>query len=59
MDAHEQWGWLCAHPISEAEFRYLERLRDYVVKNEPDHPLASPKKPVDWMNSPMPKFRKE
>jgi hypothetical protein len=59
FDAYGQWSWLCLHPISEAEFEYMTALREHALKHEPDLPIANPRKPVDWLNAPMPHFRKD
>lgn len=59
-DAAEQWQWLCAHPISEAEFNYLTETRAWADRHAPADPYANPKKPVDWLNGvPTPTFTKE
>lgn len=58
-DPVEQWSWLCAHPITEAEFHYLTQLRNHALLHEPSLPIATPTKPVDWLNAPMPQFRKD
>lgn len=58
-DAYDQWSWLCGHPITEDEFRYLTALREHALRHEPDLPIANPQRPVDWLNAPMPTFRKD
>ena len=56
-DAYEQWQWLCAHPISEAEFNFLTAQRQWAQKHAPHEPYADPRKPVDWLNGvPTPTF---
>lgn len=58
-DAHEQWSWLCRHPITETEFDYLTKLRRHAAQHEPDLPIANPRRPVDWLKAPLPIFRKD
>ena len=58
-DAYDEWSWLCRHPISEAEFTYLTRLRAHAQQHEPDLPIANPRRPVDWLKAPLPTFRKD
>lgn len=58
-DAYDQWTWLCRHPISEAEFQYLTQLHQHALLHEPNLPIARPTKPVDWLNAPLPQFRKD
>lgn len=55
-DPHEQWPWLCAMPISEAEFNYLEAVRRHVGWHEPDQPQANPRKAIDWTTVNPPQF---
>ena len=55
-DPHEQWTWLCAMPISEAEFNYLEAVRRHVGWHEPEQPQANPRQPIDWLKVNPPQF---
>ncbi|MFT3987223.1 hypothetical protein [Aestuariivirga sp.] len=57
-DAQEEWQWLCNEPISEDEFLYMTALRAHAQANEPDHPAANPRRPVDWLAAPLPTFSK-
>ena len=59
LDAYEQWSWLCRHPIPESEFLYLTQLRRHAALYELDLPIATPNEPVDWLNVPLPTFRKD
>ena len=52
-DPEDAWGWLCANPISEEEFRYMEALREHARHREPDHPAADPRKPLDHLKTPL------
>ena len=52
-DPFDAWPWLCAHPISEAEYRYMEALREHARMNEPDHPAADPRKPINHLKTPL------
>ncbi len=58
-DAYDEWSWLCRHPISEAEFRYLTQLRTHAQLHEPDLPIANPRRPVDWIKAPLPQFSRK
>ena len=53
VDAQEQWSHVCHRPISESEFAYLTELAAFVRVHEPNHPLANPTKPVDWLAAPV------
>lgn len=55
-DAEAQWPWLCANPISEAEYDYMTARRAYAAVWSPDDPAATPHKAVDWLRVPVPKF---
>ncbi len=58
-DPVQQWSYLAAHPISEAEFNYLTALRLHAERHEPDLPHADPRQPVDWLTAPLPFTRKD
>ena len=59
-DPAEQWQWVCANPITEAEYNHLKKLRRWTGDHAPHEPYANPKKPVDWLNDvPTPTFTKE
>lgn len=53
-DAAEEWQWLCAHPISEAEFKYLSAAVAWSREHAPSEPMATPRQPVDWSRVPNP-----
>lgn len=55
-DAEAQWQWLCANPISEAEYNYMTARRAYAAVWSPDDPAVNPHKAVDWLRVPVPKF---
>lgn len=55
-DAVEQWSYLAGHPITEQQFSYMTALSAHVREYEPSHPLADPRKPVDWLKAPLPQF---
>lgn len=52
-DPVEQWAYLAGHPISEAEFRYLEALRQHCAWYEPDHPASNPRVPINHLTTPI------
>lgn len=54
VDVFDAWTWLAGEPISEAEFLYLEALRDHALAHEPDHPAAQPRRPIDRMTLSLP-----
>lgn len=57
-DAHEAWLWLCANPITEAEFKYLTAVANYAAWHAPNDPAANPARPVDWLSAPIPTFNR-
>lgn len=57
-DPVEQWSYLAANPISEQEFQYMTALRNHAVRHEPDHPMADPRKAVNWLRVPLPTFNR-
>lgn len=53
--AHWDEVWLRrGTPISQAEFEHQMDRRRFWADHEPEHPLAVPEKPVDWMQSRLP-----
>ena len=42
-----KWPSVAGHPIDEAEYRHLSRLRDWAERHSPDDPYASAREPVD------------
>jgi hypothetical protein len=55
-DAHHQWPWLCAHPIPEHEFLYLEATRAHCAAHEPHDPIVKSFEPVNWLTVPASRF---
>lgn len=55
-DPEEAWSWLCANPITEQEFLYLEAAGEWSRRHAPDEPMANPHQRVDWMAVPTPTF---
>ena len=53
-DPHEEWLWLCANPITEAEFKYLTGLRDWAAWHSPNDPAANPTRRLDPLSTPIP-----
>ena len=56
--AYDEWLWLAHNPISEADYNHLVSLQAWALRNDPDSPEANPHKPVDWVNTPAPTFKK-
>lgn len=52
-DADEQWPWLCANPISCAEFNYMTALAEHCARHEPDHPAANPRRAINDLETPL------
>lgn len=52
-DPEEAWSWICANPITEAEFNYLTARISYAQRNEPDDAFADPRKAIDLMKTPL------
>lgn len=50
----DEWTYLAANPITEAEFTYLSSLRIWAKDHAPDHPAADDGKPVDFNKIPTP-----
>jgi len=43
----EVWVHCNGTPITEREYHFLNRRREWAVKHEPDHPAANPRVKVD------------
>lgn len=52
-DPHDCWSWICANPITEAEFHYLTARIAHAVRHEPDDAFADPRKPIDLNKTPL------
>lgn len=52
-DPEEAWSWICANPISEAEFNYLTARISYAERNEPQDPFADARKAIDMNRTPL------
>ena len=46
-DPDHAWPSVAKHPITEAEYRHLSRLRDWAERHSPDDPYARAREPVD------------
>lgn len=55
-DPEDAWPWLCANPITEQEFRFLEALGTWSQTHAPAEPMANPHQPIDWLVVPTPTF---
>lgn len=54
-DPVDEWPWLCARPISEAEYDHLMRLRQWAGWHEQTaEPLYDPRRPMDPLKTPLP-----
>jgi hypothetical protein len=53
LDPFEIWPF--CRPISEREFLFLARRREWAREHAPDHPAANPTRPVDLSKLP-PRF---
>lgn len=52
-DPMDAWPWLCANPITEAEYRYLEARINYASVHQPADPFADARKPIDLNRTPI------
>lgn len=52
-DPEECWSWICANPITEAEFRYLTARVEHAIRHEPEDPFADARKPIDMNKTPL------
>ena len=52
-DPHDAWSWICANPITEAEFNYLTARISYAERNEPEDPFAQAKAPINMNKTPL------
>jgi hypothetical protein len=55
LDPLEVWPWCCGQEITEKEFRFLARRREWAHEHAPDHPAANPREPIDLTKLP-PRF---
>jgi hypothetical protein len=54
LDFDRAWPWCARKPIDEATYRYMVAHADWAVEHRPEHPKATPRKAVDWLNSSLP-----
>lgn len=54
LDVEKVWPHCAKEPITEAEYRYLVAHAGWAREHAPDHPKAQPRKPVDWLTTPLP-----
>lgn len=55
-DPEDAWSWICAYPISEQEFRFLEASSQWAREHAPQEPMANPYQRIDWTAVPTPTF---
>lgn len=53
-DAFDQWAWLCSHPISRADYRYMVADAAYARDHAPNDPKATPAAAVDFLTATIP-----
>ena len=39
--------WMFGERVNAQEVEFRDRLREYAVKHDPDHPAAQPHRPID------------
>lgn len=54
LDVEKVWPHCAKEPITEAEYQYLVAHAGWAREHSPDHPKAQPRKPVDWLTTPLP-----
>jgi hypothetical protein len=52
--AAEQWSYLAANPITEADFNHMTARARWAAQHADDHPIANPTRAVDWTASRIP-----
>lgn len=52
-DPIECWSWICANPITWAEFQYLTARIEHAIRHEPEDPFADARKPIDLNKTPL------
>jgi hypothetical protein len=55
-DPYDEWPALCANPIPQHVFDYMESLRRWAAWHAPNEPQANPRKPIDWLTVKPPVF---
>jgi hypothetical protein len=55
LDPLDIWPWCCGQEITEREFHFLARRREWAHEHAPDHPAANPTQPIDLTKLP-PRF---
>ena len=53
-DASDQWSYLAANPITEADFNHMTARARWAAQHADDHPIANPTRAVDWTTSRIP-----
>jgi hypothetical protein len=51
-DAEDQWSYCAGHPITEAEYRFLESRHKWARAYAPTDPFAAPSRKVDFNQFP-------
>lgn len=52
LDVYHEWAACCGQQITEREFQFLMRRREWARTHAPDHPAAQPHQPVDLSKLP-------
>lgn len=58
-DPFEVWPRVLGRQIPESEYRFLLARRLHAEAHEPDSPFAKPRRRVDLLTAPPPKFGKD
>jgi hypothetical protein len=58
-DAAETWHWLFRQPITEERYEFMIASRDWSLDHAPHEPIANPRKPINWLDVPLPTFKEK
>lgn len=56
-DADDQWTYVADNPVTPGQYDYLLDLSVYAKRYNADEPLASPRKAINHLTTPIPEFK--
>lgn len=54
LDVEKVWPHCAKDPVTREEYAYLVAHAGWARDHAPNHPKAQPRKPVDWLKTPLP-----
>lgn len=57
-DPYKEWLWLAPNPITQEAHDYLEHVLGFAREHDRRSPEANPHRPVDWLRTTAPSFKR-